>query len=174
MTDPRYPIGKFAGVENLTPEDRAAKIEEIETAPLDLRKALGGLNGEQLEMNYRAGGWTIRQLVHHVADSHINAYCRLRHALTEDTPTIKPYDENLWAQLHDATAAPVGISLALLDAVHTRWAILWRSLQPEQFGRQFVHPASGTHSIDWLLACYAWHGAHHTAHITEFRRANGF
>lgn len=169
--DPRYPIGKLDYSGPLSPEERATAIGAIEDAPLALRKALRGLSNEQLGTPYREGGWTVRQLVHHVADSHINAYCRLRLALTEDEPTIKTYDEKLWAELADGATAPIGLSLAMLDALHARWGLLLRSLTPEQFSRGFVHPASGRRDLDWLLAIYAWHGAHHTAHITALRAA---
>jgi uncharacterized damage-inducible protein DinB len=174
MTDPRYPIGRFRHLGPLSPAQRADAIEAIELAPLELRKALRGLSDAQLATPYRDGGWTLRQLVHHVADSHINAYCRLRLALTEDAPTIRDYDEQFWAELADGAAAPIGLSLALLDALHARWAMLWRSLAPAQFARTLVHPASGAHDLDWLLALYAWHGAHHTAHVTALRQARGW
>lgn len=171
MTDPRYPIGRFQHPGPLSPAQRADAIEAIELAPLELRKALRGLSDAQLATPYRDGGWTLRQLVHHVADSHINAYCRLRLALTEESPTIRSYDEQLWAELADGATGPVGLSLALLDALHARWALLWRSLAPAQFSRTLVHPTSGAHDLDWLLALYAWHGAHHTAHVTALRQA---
>lgn len=172
--DPRYPIGPFHHSGPLSVEDRIAAIEAIENAPVELRKALRGLSAEQLETPYRDGGWTVRQVAHHIADSHVNAYCRFRWALTEDNPVIKPYEETLWAALADGASAPVGLSLALLDALHARWALLLRSLQPADFARPFVHPASGPHDVDWLVACYAWHGAHHTAHITRLRERRGW
>lgn len=174
MHDARYPIGKFSFAGALTPEERAAAIDVIEGTPLALRKALRGLADEQLATPYREGGWTVRQLVHHVADSHINAYCRFRLALTEDNPTIKPYEEQLWAELADGKTGPIGLSLAMLDAMHARWGMLLHSLTAEQFARPLVHPASGQHSIDWLLAIYAWHGTHHIAHVTELRKARGW
>jgi uncharacterized damage-inducible protein DinB len=174
MSDPRYPIGKPNFDAPLSPEQRLAAIEAIENAPLELRKAVRGLADEQLETPYRDGGWTVRQTVHHVADSHINAYCRLRLALTEDNPTIRPYEEQLWAELSDGKSGPVGLSLALLDALHARWGMLLRSLTKEQFARPLTHPASGAKSIDWLLAVYSWHGVHHVAHITELRKAKGW
>jgi len=116
----------------------------------------------------------VRQLVHHVADSHVNAYCRFKLALTEENPTIKPYEEQLWAELADGATAPIGLSLALLDALHARWGMLLRSLTNEQFERGLVHPSSGQHTVDWLLAIYAWHGDHHIAHVTELRKARGW
>ena len=143
MSDPRYPIGRFTDAGPLTPELRAAAIESIENLPLELRKALRGLSADQLATPYREGGWTVRQLIHHVADSHINAYCRLRLALTEDNPTIKGYEEKLWAELADGAEGPIGLSLSLLDALHARWGLLLRSLTVDQFGRSLVHPASG-------------------------------
>ena len=174
MEDPRYPIGKFQFAGALTAEERAAAIDVIEGTPLALRKALRGLGDEQLGTPYREGGWTVRQLVHHVADSHMNAYCRFKLALTEDNPTIKGYEEQLWVELADGKAGPVGLSLALLEALHARWGLLLRSLTPEQFERTLVHPASGPHPVDWLLAIYAWHGPHHIAHGTELRKARGW
>jgi len=174
MSDPRYPIGPFIYAGPLTPEQRAEAIESIENAPIALRKALRGLGDEHLSTPYREGGWTVRQLVHHVADSHINAYCRLRLALTEENPTIKPYEEQLWAELSDGARAPVGLSLAILDALHARWSMLLRSMTPEQFSRPVRHPASGQHDVDWLVAIYAWHGTHHIAHITALRDARGW
>lgn len=174
MSDSRYPIGPFRYAGPLTPEQRAEAIEAIENTPLELRKSLRGLADAQLETPYREGGWRVRQLVHHIADSHMNAYCRFKLALTEDNPVIKPYEEQLWAELADGSSAPVGLSLALLDALHARWGMLLRSLTAEQFARPLTHPASGPHDIDWLLAIYAWHGAHHIAHITELRKERGW
>jgi len=174
MSDPRYPIGKFVYAGPLTPEQRAAAIEQIENAPLELRKAVRGLGEEQLATRYREGGWTVRQVVNHIADSHLNAYCRFRLALTEDNPVIKPYEEQLWAELADGANGPIGLSLALLDALHARLGLLLHSLTPEQFARPLVHPASGQHDVDWLVALYSWHGAHHIAHLTELRKARGW
>lgn len=174
MSDPRYPIGKFAYSGALSPEQRAVAIESIENAPLELRKILRGLGDAQLSTPYRDGGWTVRQLVHHLADSHINAYCRTRLALTEDNPAVKSYDERLWAELADGANAPIGLSLALLDALHARWSLLLRALSPEQFARPFVHPVSGPQDLDRLVAVYAWHGAHHIAHIAALRQARGW
>lgn len=174
MSDPRYPIGPFAFSGKLDPEARVAAIDAIEETPLGLRKAIRGLSNDQLEIPYRDGGWTVRQLVHHVADSHMNAYSRLRLALTENNPVIKPYDEKLWAELTDASHAPIGLSLAILDALHARWGMLLRSLDAAQFSRPFTHPDHGEKNVDWLVAIYAWHGAHHTAHITALREARGW
>jgi len=171
--DPRYPIGKFEMPKEITPARRRQAIDEIAFTPAKMRAAVKGLNDVQLDTPYREGGWTVRQVVHHVPDSHMNAYIRLRLALTEDNPTIKPYDESLWARLADAKL-PIEVSQTLLDAIHTRWDSVWRSLQPEQFARPLVHPDHGQRTIDWLLFSYEWHGKHHTAHITELRKKKGW
>lgn len=168
--DPRYPIGKFLLPLEVTPASRQQAIETIAETPAKLRAAITGLSPTQLDTPYRQGGWTVRQVVHHVPDSHLNAYVRLRLALTEDQPTIKPYDESLWAQLPDAKTAPVEVSLALLDALHDRWVRLWGALTADQYGRVLVHPDHGPRTVDWLLFQYAWHGRHHTGHITELRK----
>lgn len=169
MSDPRYPIGRFAAPTVVPPTLRRELIDEIEALPGHLRAAVEGLSEEQLEQPYREGGWTIRQLVHHVADSHINAYARFRLAATEEHPTIKPYDERRWADLPDAREADVALSLALLDALHARWTLLLRGLPDEAFARVFVHPENGAVPLDRALAHYAWHGAHHVAHVTKWR-----
>jgi uncharacterized damage-inducible protein DinB len=168
--DPRFPVGKFSVPSEVTPELRAAAIEEIATAPAKLRAALHGLNDAQLDTPYREGGWTLRQVAHHVADSHMNAYIRLRFAMTEAQPTIKPYDEALWAKLEDAKHAPVEVSMRLLEPLHERWVSLQRSMKPDDFARTFIHPEHGARTLDWMLFLYAWHGRHHTAHITELRK----
>jgi len=172
--DPRYPIGKFQRPETITPQDRMAAVASLAELPARLATALDGLDHEQLDTAYREGGWTVRQVVHHVPDSHLNAYIRLRLALTEDKPTIKPYAEADWAELVDAKSAPVEVSQRLLDALHERWDQLWRSMKTEQFSRKLVHPEHGERSIDWLLFIYEWHGKHHTAHITELRKLKGW
>jgi uncharacterized damage-inducible protein DinB len=168
--DPRYPIGKFEMPKDITPALRQTAIAEIADTPSKMRAATKGLTDAQLETPYREGGWTVRQVVHHVPDSHINAYIRLRFALTETEPTIKPYAEDVWANLEDAKNAPVEVSLTLLDALHDRWARLLRSLKPDQYARTLIHPEHGVRTVDWLLFLYAWHGRHHTAHITELRK----
>jgi len=168
--DPRYPIGKFQQPLEVTSQLRQQAMDIIAETPGLLRSAVKELSPTQLDTPYREGGWTVRQVVHHVPDSHVNAYIRLRLALTEEQPTIKPYEENLWAQLPDAKTAPIEVSLLLLDALHNRWMRLWRSLTAEQFGRVFVHPEHGPRTVDWLLFLYAWHGRHHIAHITELRK----
>jgi uncharacterized damage-inducible protein DinB len=169
--DPRYPIGKFTPPKDVTPALRRQAIDTIAEAPAKLRTAVKGLTDAQLDTPYRESGWTVRQVAHHVPDSHLNAYTRLRLALTEQEPTIKPYEESRWAELPDAKSAPIDVSLALLDSLHDRWVRLWRSLKAEDFARTFRHPEHpGLLSIDWLLLHYAWHGRHHTAHITELRK----
>ncbi len=169
MSDPRYPIGRFTPDQNPTPEIRARHIGEIAAQPARMRQATSGLTPQQLNTPYREGGWTLRQVIHHVPDSHLNAYIRCKLALTEDTPTIKPYDEAAWARLKDSELTPIEVSLSLFDAVHARWVTLLRSLKPEDFQRQFNHPESGTRTVDWLVALYDWHGNHHVAHITSLR-----
>ena len=172
--DPRYPIGKYTPPPEVTPAFRQQAISAIEEAPAKLRAAVKGLSEEQLNTPYREGGWTVRQLAHHVPDSHMNAYVRFRLALTEQEPTIKPYEEARWAELEDAKSAPVDVSLALLDSLHERWVRLLRSLKAEDFARTFRHPDHGVRTVDWLLFLYAWHGRHHTAHVTELRRKMGW
>ena len=171
MSDPRYPIGPFQRREELTAEERAAMLDEIAAAPARMRAAVAGLSDEQLDTPYREGGWTLRQVVHHVPDSHLNAYCRLKLALTEEQPTIRPYDEATWADLPDSQLTPIEVSLTLLESLHARWMILFRSLQPADFRRTLRHPEhEGTPTIDWLVAMYAWHGKHHVGHITSLRK----
>jgi len=172
-TDLQYPIGKFHRHGALTDELRARYIEQIEILPGRLRDAVSGLNEKQLETPYRPGGWTVRQVVHHVADSHMNAFVRFKLALTEDEPTIKTYEESLWAHLADAKL-PVEPSLALLENLHTRWVVLLKSLGEAEWKRRFVHPALGPMSLDQTLALYAWHGRHHVAHVTSLREREGW
>lgn len=174
VNDLQYPIGKFQRKPVLTDGERPALIEQISEAPHNLRKAVAGLADGQIDTPYRPGGWTVRQVVHHVADSHVNAYVRVKLALTEDQPTIKPYSEKLWANLHDARTIPVETSLDLLDGLHLRWVALMRSLAPEDFVRGMVHPEHGVITIDFILQLYSWHGRHHTAHITSLRERMGW
>jgi hypothetical protein len=169
MIDPRYPIGRFASESASTPETRARHIGEIAALPSRFRQALAGLSPQQLDTPYREGGWTVRQLAHHVPDSHVNAYIRCKLALTEATPTIKPYDEAAWAKLKDSELTPLDVSLSLLEATHARWVTLLRSLQARDFERRFNHPEAGEHDVDWLIALYDWHGNHHLAHVTSLR-----
>jgi hypothetical protein len=169
-TDLRYPIGLFKAVMPVTHELRGANIDAIAGLPLRMRDAVDGLNESQLDTPYRPGGWTVRQLVHHVADSHMNAFIRLKLTLTEETPTIKPYDEKAWALLPDVRL-PVSVSLGLIDGMHARWATLVSALTVDQFTRSFIHPELGTEmTLDHHLQLYAWHSHHHLAHITELRR----
>ena len=174
MSDLRYPTGRFTPPEQPTNDTRATAIDVIEETPALMRRAIQGLDEDQLDTPYRDGGWTIRQVVHHVPDSHLNAYIRLKLALTEPTPVIKPYDENAWAKLIDSTAVPVDVSLNLLEAVHRRWVALLRHMSEEDFRREYVHPETGRHALDHLLALYAWHGPHHIAHITGVRARMGW
>jgi uncharacterized damage-inducible protein DinB len=174
MTDPCYPIGRFAPDANPTPETRARHMEAIASLPGRMRQAVAGLKESQLDTPYRDGGWTVRQVLHHVPDSHLNAYVRFKLAVTENTPTIKPYDEAAWARLRDSELTPVEVSLTLLESLHARWTVLLRSLAAEDFQRTFIHPESGPHDVDWLLALYSWHGNHHLAHITRLRERMGW
>ena len=168
--DLRYPIGQFSwtGPRN-APEQRLDYIRIIEELPAKLRLAVRGLTEQQLQTPYRPGGWTVRQVVHHVPESHMNAYVRFKLALTEDSPTVKPYNEARWAELGDVSATPLETSLIMLDVLHQRWVLLLRSLSDPDFTRTFRHPEIGDVSLDKNLALYAWHSRHHTAHITSLR-----
>jgi uncharacterized damage-inducible protein DinB len=171
MDDARYPIGPFRFDGKSDSGRRRQWIDEIAAAPDQLRSAIAGLTPAQLDTPYREKGWTVRQVVHHVPDSHLNAYTRIKLALTEDEPTIKPYAEDRWAELTDARTGPVEISLAFLEGLHRRWVLLLRELTPDDFSRRFRHPEQGRSlSLDEVLAMYAWHGRHHVAHITSLRR----
>jgi DinB family protein len=172
--DPRYPVGKYEQPKDVTPVMRQQAIASIAETPARMRTAVKGLNDAQLDTPYRDGGWTVRQVVHHVPDSHLNAYIRLKLALTEDKPTIKPYNEAAWAKLADSKSTPIEVSQSLLDCVHDRWHRLWRSMKLEQFARLLVHPEHGERTVDWLLFLYEWHGRHHAAHITELRKKKGW
>jgi hypothetical protein len=171
--DLRYPIGKFEPAAVGTPEQRKDWIETIAAAPARYRAAVGGLSDAQLDTPYRPDGWTVRQVIHHVADSHMNSFIRFRLALTEDQPTIKPYDEAKWALLKDA-AEPVEVSLQLIECLHRRWVVMLRSLPDADFGRTVRHPEIGVIDLDYLLAQYAWHSRHHEAHITGLRGRSGW
>jgi hypothetical protein len=169
--DLRFPVGKFTRPTALSSSERGDAIEAIAQAPAALRAAVQGLTDAQLDTPYRPEGWTVRQVVHHVPDSHMNAYVRFKLALTEDVPTIKPYDEAKWAELDDGKSKLVEQSLTLLDALHSRWVFLLRRMQPSDFARKVNHPEwDAPLSLDVLLALYAWHGKHHVAHVTELRR----
>ena len=169
--DLRFPIGKFH--RPATPLDAAARaslVDEIEGAPAGLRALVQDLTDEQLERRYRPDGWTIRQVVHHVPESHMNAYIRFKLAVTEDVPTIKPYLEARWAELPDARTAPAYLSLDLLEALHRRWTLVLRAMSADDFQRVYVHPEMGAVPLDSALALYAWHGKHHTAHVRNALR----
>jgi uncharacterized damage-inducible protein DinB len=172
--DPRYPIGKFNKNITVTKEMRSDFINTIETLPSQLRKEVENLSQQQLDTPYRNGGWTIRQVVHHLPDSHINSYVRFKLALTEDNPAIKTYEEHLWAELPDTFKTPIDVSLNLLESLHTRWVILLRSLTDEQYEKTFQHPEWNKITLSTVLALYAWHSKHHLAHITELKKKMGW
>lgn len=172
--DIRYPVGKFQRPQSLTDAQRSTAIDAIAAMPAKLRAAVRGLNESQLDTPYRPDGWTVRQVVHHVPDSHANAYTRFKLALTEDVPTIKPYDENAWAKLDDVRSTPIETSLVLLESLHDRWVRLLRSIAPADFDRQLSHPENGVMNLHQLLALYAWHGDHHVAHVANLRARSGW
>ncbi len=173
-SDPRYPIGPWKWPDTVPQGDRPRLIQEIADAPEQLRTAVDGLDDAQLDTPYRDGGWTLRQVVHHVPDSHVNSYTRFRLALTEDQPTIRAYHEERWAELADARTLPPEVSLSLLDALHARWVVLLRSMTDADFARKLVHPEHGVIPLDKMLAMYAWHGRHHVAHVTTLRGQRGW
>jgi hypothetical protein len=173
MSDPRYPIGKFQAPPAYDAASRETSIRLLEDVPRLLRLAVQGLTPAQLDTPYRDGGWTIRQVVHHLADSHMNAYVRFKLALTEETPTIKPYNEKLWANLPDS-AGEIDPSLTILDGMHRRWIMLLRSMDAAAFSRTLRHPENGINALDRMLALYSWHGGHHLAQITGLRERNGW
>ncbi len=170
MSDLRYPIGKFHYEGTLDAEQKAKALDEIARTPAKLRAAVTGLSEEQLDTPYRPGGWTVRQVVHHLPDSHLNSYVRFKLALTEEEPTIKTYAEDRWAELADTKATPIEVSLTMLESLHDRWVRLLRSLTAEEWKRTFRHPELGPMTLEKSLALYAWHGRHHVAHITELRK----
>lgn len=172
--DLRYPIGPFKLEGTPTEVQTQRAIKEITEAPAKLRAAVEGLSPQQLDTPYRPGGWTVRQVVHHVPDSHLNSYCRFKLALTEDEPTIKPYHEDRWAELEDSRETPIEVSLALLESLHKRWVLLLKSLEPADFERKFRHPELGVVSLAQNACLYGWHGRHHTAHITSLRERMGW
>jgi uncharacterized damage-inducible protein DinB len=174
MSDLRYPIGKFHFDGPLTEQQKQTSLDEIARTPTNLRAAVKGLSEAQLDTPYRPGGWTVRQVIHHVPDSHLNSYLRFKLALTEDDPTIKPYAEDRWAELADTKSTPVEVSLVMLDSLHDRWVRLLRSLTPEQWKRTFRHPDLGPMTLEKTLALYAWHGRHHVAHVTALRKREGW
>jgi len=173
MTDPRYPIGKFSYTGPLSAEQKKQCLDDIEQTPARLRAAVRGLSDAQLDTPYRDGGWTVRQVVHHVPDSHMNSYVRFKLALTENSPTIKPYFEDRWAELPDSKA-PIENSLVLLESLHHRWTPLLRSLSDADWSRTFTHPELGPMTLEKTLALYSWHGRHHVAHVTKLREKMGW
>jgi uncharacterized damage-inducible protein DinB len=175
MTDDlRYPTGRLVLVDHSTPAQRRERIERIRSAPAALRAAVAGLTDAQLDTPYRPGGWTVRQVVHHVPDSHLNGYTRVKLALTEDNPTLKPYAENEWAQLPDVAKTPIETSLRLLELLHERWVTLLEHTPDALFERPIRHPDSGQLNADKIVQIYAWHGHHHAGHITALRRREGW
>jgi uncharacterized damage-inducible protein DinB len=174
MTDPRYPIGPFTPPSSFTPALRTTYIDQIAAVPALMRAAVDGLSEPYLRHPYREDGWTVAQVVHHVADSHINAYVRFKLAATEDNPPVKAYNEALWAELADAAAPDISTSLHLLEGLHSRWVAFLRSLDDAQFSRTYNHSATGPVLLDHALALYAWHGRHHTAHVTSLRERMGW
>ena len=172
--DLSYPVGKFDFKREVKAEEIPGLIAVIEEAPGNFRAAVAGLNEAQLDTPYRPGGWTVRQTVHHVADSHMNSYIRLRLALTETEPLIKPYEQAEWAELADAKAAPVEPSLQLIESLHYRWAMLLKSMKAADFARTFRHPEIGLVRLDQNLGLYAWHCRHHRAHIVNLRERSGW
>jgi uncharacterized damage-inducible protein DinB len=171
--DLRYPVGKFEKIDEVTPEMRRAMIQTIAELPEKIAAAVDGLTEEQLETPYRPEGWTVRQTVHHVADSHINSLCRFKLAMTEENPTIRPYFEDRWAELADSRL-PIDVSLKILEGIHARWIVLLESMTDEDFRRPLIHPDNGEFTIEQFLALYAWHSRHHTAHITKLRERRGW
>jgi uncharacterized damage-inducible protein DinB len=168
--DLRFPVGKFDR-SVASPDRRAENIQTITELPKRIAEAVEGLTEGQLEKPYRPGGWTVRQTVHHIADSHMNSLCRFKLALTEDGPAIRPYFEDRWAELADSRL-PVEVSLSLINALHARWSALLNAMSDADFARTLQHPESGEWTIEEMLALYAWHSLHHTAHITRLRERN--
>ena len=174
MEDLRFPIGRFQRPASLSPEQRRDAIDSIAATPARLRAAVAGLDAAQLDTPYRPDGWTIRQVIHHVPDSHSNALIRFKLALTEDVPTIKPYDEAAWAKLEDARTTPIETSLSLVDGLHDRWVRILNAMSPADFARGLRHPENGPMTLDQMLALYEWHGRHHVGHVNSVRQRNGW
>jgi hypothetical protein len=174
MDELSFPVGRFQRPASLTQDERRRAIDDIAAAPKNMRAAAHGLNDAQLDTPYRPDGWSVRQVVHHVPDSHMNAYIRFKLTLTEDTPTIKPYDQAAWAGLEDARSTPIETSLSLLETVHDRWVRILNAMSPSDFKRTLNHPESGIMTLDQLLAMYAWHSKHHVAHVNNLRARNGW
>nr|WP_185151396.1 putative metal-dependent hydrolase [Peribacillus simplex] len=171
--DLRYPVGKFQFEGKITSGIAEGWINEIKALPRMLREAVGNMNDEQLDTAYRPGGWTVRQVVHHIADSHMNAYIRFKLALTEESPVIKPYEEAQWAELPDYDL-PIEVSLSLIESVHIRMCKLLSGLHADDMGRTFIHPDSGEVTVGENIGIYAWHGRHHLAHITSLSKCQGW
>ncbi|MDZ4859943.1 MAG: putative metal-dependent hydrolase [Candidatus Hydrogenedentes bacterium] len=174
MGDPRFPVGEFSSPGEITPRLLDEYIDTIASAPSAFRGAVAGLSSAQLDTPYRDGGWTVRQVVHHMADSHMNSFVRYKLALTEENPTIKPYAEDRWAELIDGKAADVEVSLRLLEGIHERWVMLVRAFTLTEWERTFNHPERGKVRLDSTMAMYAWHCRHHLAHITVLRDQKGW
>jgi uncharacterized damage-inducible protein DinB len=174
MSTLQYPIGPHTLEHTLTEGRRLELIAQIEDAPSALGAVVERLSHAQLDTPYRPGGWTVRQVVHHMADSHMNAYIRCKLALTEERPTVIAYDQDQWAVLEDGRTLPVGPSLALLTGLHDRWGAMWRALEAAQFARELLHPEHGAMTLDSVLGLYAWHGRHHVAQITALRVREGW
>jgi hypothetical protein len=172
--DLRYPVGKFKFPDGVSADERAKFIEQIAQTPVQLRAAVAGLSDSQLDTPYRPEGWTVRQVVHHVPDSHLTSYSRFKLALTEDEPTVKPFAEDRWAELPDGKSGPVEVSLRLLECLHSRWIALLRSIAEPDWKRTFIHTDLGRVRLDQNAALYAWHGRHHVAHITSLRERMGW
>ena len=171
----RYPAGKFAFIADADAKEIRQWISEIETLAFNLKNAVKGLNDSQLNTPYRDGGWTVRQVVHHLADSHMNAYIRFKLALTEDNPTIKPYQEKLWAEMEDGKNLPIDISISILEPLHIRWVHVLKTIKGNEFDRTVFHPESKREmSVKFLISLYAWHSRHHVAHIRELRKRNSW
>ena len=174
MDDLRYPIGRFQPRPEYSPAEVAEMVDQLAAAPGLLRDAVRGLNESQLGTPYREGGWTVAQVIHHLPDSHLHSYARFKFALTEERPTIKPYNERTWAEFPDARSTSVEVSLRLLESLHERWVQLLRGLQPSDWHIEYVHPERGTWPLDRTLGLYAWHGRHHVAHVTSLRHRQGW
>jgi len=165
MSDLRFPIGRFTYPDKVSTAERDDFLNRLESTPARLRAVVAGMSAGQLDTPYREGGWTVRQVVHHVPDSHMNSYVRFKLALTEDEPVVKPYDEAAWALLGDTANTPIETSLTLLESLHGRWVTLLRGLTEEQWKRKMRHPVNGALRLDQVIALYAWHGDHHIAHV---------
>ena len=175
MEDLRYPIGRYTPPETITDDHIAAWIEDVKSFPSIIRAALDGLSEEQIDTPYRPEGWTVRQLVHHVSDSHLNSIIRFKWGLTEDEPQIKAYNQKAWADTNDVVQTPTEVTLTFLDALHAKWVHLLHSIKGEEWKRGILHPETGTRmSLDWLLGMYAWHCKHHAAHITSLIDREGW